>query len=218
VCADDSASAEQWVSAGDDFLAGVGATACFFARDGVDDDAEPILARRGYHEYGRVPSMLCTVVPDDRPPAPEVSVRLAGSAADISAYAAVAGRAFVDIGLIEEPTRELLDTPELLLADDVIVAVGELDGRIVAGAFTKLVADGTSGYVSFVSVLSEARGHALGDAVTRLITREAFARGATSLSLEASKFGENTYRRMGYRDLFEYRLMIRLGPAEGSQE
>lgn len=210
---DESTPPERWVAIADDFLADRGDTACVFQRAGVDDDADRILAERGYVEFGRVPSMLCDAEPEDRPPAEGVTVRLVASADDVSAYAAVAGAAFVDLGLQEDPTRELLDNPGVMLADDVILAVGELDGRVVAGAFTKMVADGQSGYVSFVSTLAEARGRALGDAVTRRITREAFARGATSLSLEASKFGANTYRRMGYRDLFEYRLMIRLGRA-----
>ena len=87
----------------------------------------------------------------------------------------MAGKAFVDLMLPEEPTRQLLDNPDRLLADDVVVAVGELDGAIVAGAFAKLTAGGTSGYVSFVSTLTEARGRSMGDAVTRRVTREAFA-------------------------------------------
>lgn len=214
VCSDDTAPVEQWVSAGDDFLAGQGTMACVFVREGIDDAAGPLLEARGYQEHGRVPSMLCDVVPDDVPPSPGVMVRLAESPADIAAYAAVAGKAFVDLMLPEEPTRQLLDNADRLLADDVVVAVGELDGAIVAGAFAKLTAGGSSGYVSFVSTLTEARGRSMGDAVTRRVTREAFQRGASSLSLEASSFGANTYRRMGYRDLFEYRLMIRLARQE----
>jgi ribosomal protein S18 acetylase RimI-like enzyme len=214
VCSDDAVPAERWVSAGDDFLAAHGTMACVFVREGVDDEAESLLLSRGYQEHGRVPSMLCDVIPEDRSPSPGVTVRLAESAEDVLAYAAVAGKAFVDLMLPEEPTRRLLERPQQLLADDVVVAVGELDGAIVAGAFAKLTDGGASGYVSFVSALAEARGHALGDAVTRRVTREAFQRGAASLSLEASAYGANTYRRMGYRDLFEYRLMIRLGLPE----
>jgi ribosomal protein S18 acetylase RimI-like enzyme len=216
VRSDESTPPRRWVSVADDFLSEWGDTACIFVRVGVDDDADGVLTERGYHEFGRVPSMLCDTPPDEREPVAGVAVRLADSADDVAAYAAVAGSAFVDLGLLEDPTRALLDNPDVMLADDVVLAVGELDGRIVAGAFTTLLDDGASGYVSFVSVLAEARGHALGDAVTRRITREAFARGATSLSLEASKFGANTYRRMGYRDLFEYRLMIRLGRTGGA--
>jgi ribosomal protein S18 acetylase RimI-like enzyme len=186
-----------------------------FVREGTDDDAGPLLDQLGYNEFGRVPSMICDVVPDDRTPEPGVTVRLAEEAADVAAYARVAGKAFVDIGLLEEPTSRLLDHPGMMLADDLILAVGEVDGEIVAGAFVKLVAGGASGYVSFVSVLAEARGRSLGDAVTRRVTREAFDRGASTLTLEASAFGANTYRRMGYRDLFEYRLMIRIDRADG---
>ena len=78
----------------------------------------------------------------------------------------------------------------------------------MAGALVLLV--GGHGYVGWVSTLAEGRGHGLGDAVTRRVTNEAFARGAGTVTLEASPFGEAIYRRMGYRDLYRYRMLIKL--------
>ena len=42
------------------------------------------------------------------------------------------------------------------------------------------------------------------------MTNEAFARGAELVTLEASHFGENTYARMGYRELYRYRILIKV--------
>jgi len=42
------------------------------------------------------------------------------------------------------------------------------------------------------------------------VTNEAFRRGADLVTLEASSFGEHTYARMGYREIYRYRMLIRL--------
>jgi ribosomal protein S18 acetylase RimI-like enzyme len=99
-----------------------------------------------------------------------------------------------------------------MLAPDVAVAIAEAaDGTIVAGAMVVLFTEPEpTGYVSFVACADAARGHGLGDAVTRMVTNEAFARGVTLCTLEASHFGRNTYDRMGYRTLYDYRLLIKV--------
>jgi ribosomal protein S18 acetylase RimI-like enzyme len=112
--------------------------------------------------------------------------------------------------MLEDPLRSLLDAPEVLLGPDVAVSLAEIDGRPVAGALSVLLGDEPNGYVGWVSCLPEGRGRHLGDHVTRLVTNEAFARGASIVTLEASRFGENTYRRMGYEERYRYRMMIKL--------
>ena len=72
-----------------------------------------------------------------------------------------------------------------------------------------LFADGRA-YVAWVACADAARGRGLGDTVTRAITNEAFRRGADLVTLEASSFGEHTYARMGYRELYRYRMLIRV--------
>ena len=67
-----------------------------------------------------------------------------------------------------------------------------------------------SAYVGWVACADEGRGRGLGDVVTRRVTNEAFERGAQLVTLEASKFGEHTYARMGYREIYRYRMLIRL--------
>ena len=64
--------------------------------------------------------------------------------------------------------------------------------------------------MSWVACADAARGRGLGDTVTRAVTNEAFARGANLVTLEASHFGEHTYTRMGYRELYRYRMLLRL--------
>jgi hypothetical protein len=95
-----------------------------------------------------------------------------------------------------------------MLGADCVIALADLDGTPVAGALVVLF--GPTGYVGWVSCLDEARGRGLGDVVTRRVTNEAFARGADLVTLEASQFGEHTYARMGYRERYRYRILIKL--------
>lgn len=210
-----TANPATWADRVDGFLMQHGRTACVFTRIGPDDDLVEPLTARGYQEWAQSPEQICEAPVEPRDPTGGALVRWADTPADVAAYAAVAGRAFADMGLIEDHVRPLLDRPDVLLADDVVVALGEVEGQVVAGAMVVLLGEGTAddprhGYVAWVSCLGEARGHGLGDAVARAVTNEAFARGAGVVTLEASPFGERIYRRMGYRDLYRYRVMIKL--------
>jgi hypothetical protein len=201
----------DWVDRADGFLRERGSCACIFARVGIDDDVADELLRRGYTEHTTSPEMVCPSPRPAREPAPGTTVRLAEAPDDVAAYAAIAAKAFTDLGMLEDPLRELLDNPEVLLRPEVAISLGELDGRPVAGALSVLLGDEPNGYVGWVACLQEGRGHRLGDTVTRLVTNEAFDRGARIVTLEASSFGESTYARMGYDEVYRYRLLIRIG-------
>src|SRR5262249_41013000 len=109
-----------------------------------------------------------------------------------------------------EVTTATLDNPDVMLGSDVVIALADLNGEPVAGACVVMVGDQPEGYVGYVACRDKARGNGLGDTVTRRVTNEAFARGANIVTLEASHFGEHTYARMGYRELYRYRLLIKL--------
>jgi ribosomal protein S18 acetylase RimI-like enzyme len=98
-----------------------------------------------------------------------------------------------------------------MLGSDCVIALADLDGVPVAGALVVLFGDRDPGaYVSWVACLDSGRGRGLGDVVTRAVTNAAFDRGASLVTLEASPFGKSTYARMGYEQLYDYRILIRL--------
>jgi len=109
-----------------------------------------------------------------------------------------------------EVTAKSIDNPDVMLGPDVAIALADVNGEPVAGACVVMVGDQPEGYVGWVACLDKARGNGLGDTVTRRVTNEGFARGANIVTLEASQFGEHTYARMGYRELYRYRLLIKL--------
>ena len=210
----DELEPKAWVDAAEDFLFADGKSACIYTRVGPDDDVTQALVGRGFIELTTLPEMLCEPPLEARPDPDGFEVRLATTDAEVLGYARVAGEAFAHLAMPADVVEQVLSTPDALLASDVTLSVAErtADGAIVAGAFAVMAEtdEGTTGYVAYVSCADDSRGHELGDRVTRLITREAFARGASIVTLEASPFGRNTYARMGYQTLYDYRLLIKV--------
>jgi len=210
VRSDQSISAAQWSDDVDAFFTGRGKTACVHTRIGIDDDLTEQLLERGYREWTTTPEMVCEHQPEPRDPPAGIVVRFASSPADITAYANIAAEAFAHLHLPRDACVDAVDRPGPYLADNSVVALAELDGVPVAGAHVLLFDRDESGYVAWVSCSDAARGRGLGDTVTRAVTREAFARGANLVTLEASQFGEHTYARMGYREIYRYRMLLRI--------
>lgn len=201
-------SAEGWVEEAHDFLMQHGNTGCVFLREEVDDEVAEVLEAWGYEPYERTPELICRRPVDEVEPGADQEIRLVETADDVTTFAAIAGRAFTALGIPEEPSTTLLDKPDVVLGDDVVVALGTLAGEPVAAALALQVDEGRQAYVGWVSCLEAARGQGLGDRVTRRVTNESFARGAGLVTLEASRFGDAIYRRMGYEEAYWYRLWI----------
>ena len=168
------------------------------------------LTARGFVEFSTTPEMVCEGRLDDRTPPDGVVVRLAETADDVHTYAEIAGHAFRHLHLPEDITRDAIDHPDVMLDAGVVIALADLDGRPAAGASSMIFGAERAGYVGWVACLDDARGKGLGDVVTRRVTNEAFDRGAPIVTLEASQFGEHTYARMGYRELYRYAVLIKL--------
>jgi ribosomal protein S18 acetylase RimI-like enzyme len=179
-------------------------------RVGLDDDLGAVLTARGFQELSQSPEMVCAGPLEARLPPAGVSVRFAESPADVTAYARIAGEAFAHLMVPAEVTSTEIDNPDVMLGSDCIIGLAEIDGVPVAGALVVLFGPEPLGYVGWVACADAARGNGLGDVVTRAVTNEAFARGASLVTLEASQFGEHTYARMGYREIYRYRMLIRL--------
>jgi ribosomal protein S18 acetylase RimI-like enzyme len=180
--------AADFVRALYDFLFDDGKTAAIHTRIDADDDLVAPLQSLGFQEFGQVPEMVCETAPGEREIPSDIRVRLATTADDVRDYA------------------------DVWLGSDTAIALADLDGRPVAGASMIMCGPDSNrnGYIAWVACRDDARGRGLGDTVTRRVTNEAFARGARVVSLEASQFGEHTYARMGFNELYRYRLLIKL--------
>ena len=194
------------VNAARAFFAGDPEAFVIYARPDVDTELEG----KGVIELFRAPQMVCTEPPAAPSVGAGVDVVLTRAHADLHDYAVVAGNAFADLNFPSDQTTASLDRPSFIDDPRVALAVGRIDGRIVAGAVA--VTEGAGSYISFVAADTEARRHGLGDAVTRLVTRAGFDSGASMASLEASPFGYRVYERMGFREIFQYSLLVAVPP------
>ena len=96
-------------------------------------------------------------------------------------------------------------TPEDLIGDDVWACLALSDDKALACA-SVFIAAGV-GMVAWVAARPEARGRGMAAACTVAATNRAFELGAEAASLQASSMGEDLYRRLGYEELYSYRLL-----------
>ena len=138
-----------------------------------------------------------------------MTVRIASSAADVTAYAGIAGKAFTHLSMPEDLTATAIDNPDVWLASRLRDRTGRGRRRAGSRGVGRTVRLRTRRLRRLGCVPRRGEGRGLGDVVTRAVTNEAFDRGASVVTLEASKFGESTYARMEYREIYRYRLLIR---------
>ena len=91
-----------------------------------------------------------------------------------------------------------------MLADPAAsIVVARRDDQPVATAMV-YESDGVAS-LQWVGTVPAARGTGLGALVTVAVTNLAFARGASSCSLQASPMGASVYRRLGYETVVPLR-------------
>ena len=192
--------------------ASVDAARAFFAEDPeafviyARPDVDTELTGKGVVELFRPPQMVCTAPPAPPSVGSDVDVVLTRDHDELHDYAVVAGAAFADLNFPADQTQASLDHPSFIDDPRVTLAVAKVEDRVVAGAIA--VTEGAGTYISFVAANKDARRRGLGDAVTRLVTRAGFEAGARVASLEASPFGYHVYERMGFREIYQYALLV----------
>lgn len=166
-----------------------------------DPELEAAVHDAGMFEVmDRYPEMVC------RAPLPDLAadVREVRTQEDAAAYWRVCDASYPSLGFPEGLFRSAF-TPDSLLDAERVAACLAFDGdEAVACASLHLAND--VGMVSWVAAVPEVRGRGLAAACTVWATNVAFARGASVASLQASEMGEDLYRRLGYEELYSYRL------------
>jgi hypothetical protein len=103
-------------------------------------------------------------------------------------------------------------TPHQLLEIEGLSACIARDAEGPVGCALVCVRGGV-GFIGWVASAVRARGRGHAAACTVWATNRAFELGADVASLQASPMGEELYRRLGYEDLFSYKLMGAMPPA-----
>ena len=152
-----------------------------------------------------------------RAPLPELEVpagmtlRRVEDVPGVRDYLAVADASFAAIGLPAGVLAAL--DPAAFAGPETRAFVAYEDGRPLAVA--SVVIAGGIGGIQWVGVLEEARGRGLARLCTAAAANAGFSDlGADCAWLEASHMGEPVYLRMGFEEVFGYRIYVAPPPAE----
>jgi ribosomal protein S18 acetylase RimI-like enzyme len=147
------------------------------------------------------PEMVC------RAPLTELAgdLRPVETPTDADAYWAICDAAYPSLGFPPGLFKEAFEADDLLDKQRVWACLAYEDGRAVACASVWMTSG--VGMVGWVASLPETRGRGLAAACTVRVTNHALEHGADVASLQASPMGEDIYRRLGYEEIFSYRLL-----------
>jgi ribosomal protein S18 acetylase RimI-like enzyme len=118
----------------------------------------------------------------------------------------VVAEAFQDLSLPKEVSESYFAQAQRVLSPYSVLVVVYLKGE-PAGAAMAMLSHGIAG-IYWVGTIKKARGIGLAEYCTREVSNAAFALGARKVVLQASKFGEPVYLKIGYRELTRYPWFI----------
>jgi len=118
----------------------------------------------------------------------------------------VVAEAFHDLSLPKEVSESYFAEAQRVISPYVVLALIYLKGEPACTAMAML-SHGIAG-VYWVGTIKKARGIGLAEYCTREVSNAAFALGARKVVLQASKFGEPVYLKIGYREFTRYPWFI----------
>jgi len=131
-----------------------------------------------------------------------IDLRIVSDAAGVVDLAKVSSDSYQSLDLPPFVCKKIFAFPERLLTPHNCLVVAYDSGEPFSAAMV-LLSHGIAG-IYWVGTVQSARGRGLAEACVRRVTHEALRRGASLVVLQASKFGEPLYRRMGFREVTRY--------------
>ena len=171
------------------------------------------LVRRGFVEVDETAAMAMDLenLPAEDEPPPGVRIELLDGAADIDAYVDLLMRETQQSRGAAPPDARAIHRQHLLgkLGNDPDSRrfIAWLDGRPVATSRMSM-AGGAAGLYTVVT-MPEARGRGIGRAMTLRAMHAGREAGMRIGTLQATDMGIRIYRRLGFEELFRYRMMVR---------
>jgi len=175
-----------------------------------DEDLRVAAVAAGLLELSSSPEMVCRQPVELRPLADGVELGWVHDQATLDDFVAVTDAAYATIGMAAGAIAETITDLAAVTTPTVHTVIAYLHGMPVGGAQV-ILSDTISG-VYCVGTIESARGHGIGDAVTRAVTNRAFELGAGAVTLQASAMGEPIYLKMGYEELYRYTTYVRFEP------
>ena len=175
----------------------------FLRPGGADADLERSLGDSSVGDPMRLPQMVCA----EPLPMPEPSgaeIREVGDLEAAADYWAVCGGAYPSLGFPADLFE--IFTPEWLVDERIRAFAAYVEEEPVSCALA-WISRGVAG-IYWVATLAAARGRGLGATCSVAATNAGFERGGHFAALQASPMGESVYKRLGYRELYPYRVQF----------
>jgi ribosomal protein S18 acetylase RimI-like enzyme len=125
---------------------------------------------------------------------------------ELQAFKQVVAEAYQDLGYSREISESYFAQAQRVISPYLVLAVVYLKGE-PAGTAMAILSHGIAG-IYWVGTIKKARGIGLASYCTREVSNAAFALGARKVVLQASKFGEPVYLKIGYREVTRYPWFI----------
>jgi ribosomal protein S18 acetylase RimI-like enzyme len=132
----------------------------------------------------------------------EIEIRQVKKSTEAADFASVAIESYKSLGMSADVGSKIFATPDRIIRPYSYLVVGYLRGIPVSSAMV-LFSHSIAG-IYWVGTIQNARRRGIAEACVGTVTNEAFRRGAAFVVLQASKFGEPIYRRMGFKEFTQY--------------
>jgi ribosomal protein S18 acetylase RimI-like enzyme len=172
-----------------------------------DGDLEEYLLDNEYEVRFEIPCMSVTKPLPARKLPVGVRVERMSSANHVKDFVEISVLAYATLGLPEVHTRAMFSRPEALFDKDILGLIAYREDEPLATAVVLTTGDCAGLY--WIGTRPNAQRLGLGASLTVQSTNMAFDAGAKVVTLQASKFGEPVYARLGFET---YDKLRRYGP------
>lgn len=178
-------------------------------RKDMDKNLETLCQREQMIPVNDAPGMIATepLAPYDVPA--QLDIRTIDAADGVKDFAEVVSQSFTSLGMPLKISKNIFSMPERLLQPCNHIVVAYLEQKPVSAAM--LIFSHSIAGIYWVGTLETARRKGLAQICVSRVTNEAFRRGAAFVTLQASRFGEPLYRRLGFKEIARYFWYMSVG-------
>lgn len=174
----------------------------------ADANLEKICLREKMTLISDAPGMILERPLPERAVPIGVEIRPIREVSGVVDFREIVRASYLSLGMPAVVGEKMFSSPERLLVPHIALLAAFKNNRPVSAVMT-LFSHGIAG-LYWVGTVPEARGCGLAWACVSLAVNEAFRRGARCVVLQASKYGEPLYRKMGFEEVTRYPWYMRL--------
>jgi ribosomal protein S18 acetylase RimI-like enzyme len=168
----------------------------------ADTDLEPALQNQGLKLIFDMPVMILSRAVKQPELVAGGELRKVTDEEGARDFVSILKDSYSDLGMSENAGFSMFATPERILRPHCDFLIVYYNGKPASGAM--LLWSHSIAGIYWVGTAKEMRHKGLASACVAAIANEAFARGSSHVILQASKFGEPIYRRLGFVEISRY--------------